>query len=116
MIKHKLETFEKSKEFKHEVENQLGRNIRMHRSERGGEYLSIEFHYYLKECGIVSHLTPPRTPQLNGVAKRHNRSLLEMVCFMMRHSFLPIHLWGHALETATHILNLVPTKIVTKTP
>ena len=62
LIKHKSETFKKFKEFKHEVENQLGRTIKMFRSDRGGEYLSIEFHDYLKECGIVSQLTPPRTP------------------------------------------------------
>ncbi|KAI3782170.1 hypothetical protein L2E82_12204 [Cichorium intybus] len=62
LIKHKSDTFEKFKEFKNEVENQLGRKIKMLRSDRGGEYLSIEFLDYLKECGIVSQLTPPRTP------------------------------------------------------
>ena len=49
LIKHKSETFEKFKEFKQEVENQLGRNIKMLRSDRGGEYLSTEFLDYLKE-------------------------------------------------------------------
>ena len=50
LIKHKSETFEKFKEFKQEVENQLGRKIKMLRSDRGGEYLSIKFLDYLKEC------------------------------------------------------------------
>ncbi|GJW85851.1 hypothetical protein Tco_0158996 [Tanacetum coccineum] len=35
---------------------------------------------------------------------------------MMSQETLPISLWGYALETATHILNLVPTKKVSKTP
>ncbi|KAI3723297.1 hypothetical protein L2E82_34775 [Cichorium intybus] len=116
LIKHKSDTFEKFKEFKNEVENQLGRKIKMLRSDRGGEYLSIEFLDYLKECGIVSQLTPPRTPQLNGVAERRNRTLLDMVRSMMGRASLPIHFWGYALETAAHILNLVPTKKVAKTP
>ncbi|CAH1440299.1 unnamed protein product [Lactuca virosa] len=116
LIKHKSETFEKFKEFKQEVENQLGRKIKMLRSDRGGEYLSLEFHEYLKECGIVSQLTPPRTPQLNGVAARRNRTLLDMVRSMMSRASLPISFWGYALETAAHILNLVPTKKVAKTP
>ena len=116
LIKHKSETFEKFKEFKHEVENQLGRKIKILRSDRGGEYLSTEFNDYLKECGIVSQLTPPRTPQLNGVAERRNRTLLDMVRSMMSRASLPIHFWGYALETAAHILNLVPTKKVAKTP
>ena len=54
LVKQKSETFEKFKEFKNEVENQLGRKIKVLRSDRGGEYLSLEFHDYLKECGIVS--------------------------------------------------------------
>ena len=35
LIKHKSETFENFKEFKQEVENQLGRKIKMLRSDRG---------------------------------------------------------------------------------
>ena len=62
LIKHKSETFEKFKEFKQEIENQLGRNIKMLRSDRGGEYLSTEFLDYLKECGIITQLTPSTTP------------------------------------------------------
>ena len=88
----------------------------MLRSDRGGEYLSIEFLDYLKECRIVSQLMPPRTPQLNGVAERRNRTLLDMVRSMMSGASLPISLWGYALETSTHVLNLVPTKKVSKTP
>ncbi|KAI3751758.1 hypothetical protein L2E82_22849 [Cichorium intybus] len=72
LITNKSDTFEKFKEFKNQAENQLGRKIKMLRSDRGGEYLSIEFLDYLKECGIVSQLSPPRTPQLNGVAERRN--------------------------------------------
>ena len=68
LIKHKSGTFEKFKKFKQEVENQLARKIKMLRSDKGGKYLSVEFHDYFKECGIVSQLTPPRIQQLNGVA------------------------------------------------
>ena len=63
LMRHKSETFEKFKEFKSEVENQLGKKIKTLRSDRGGEYLSQEFIDYLKECGIISQLTPPGTPE-----------------------------------------------------
>ncbi|GJY35801.1 putative RNA-directed DNA polymerase [Tanacetum coccineum] len=102
--------------YQNEVENQLGRKIKVLRSDRGGEYLSIEFFDHLKNYGIVSQLTPPRTPQLNRVAERRNRTLLDMVRSMMSRATLPISFWGYALETAAHILNLVPTKKVLKTP
>ncbi|KAJ9540535.1 hypothetical protein OSB04_027041 [Centaurea solstitialis] len=85
-------------------------------TDRGGEYLSDEFDNHLMECGIVSQLTPPYTPQMNGVSERRNRTLLDMVRTMMCHSSLPVSFWGHALETAAHILNRAPTKSVEKTP
>ena len=59
LLKHKSESFEKFKIFKNEVQNQLGKSIKALRSDRGGEYLSQEFDHHLKECGIVSQLTPP---------------------------------------------------------
>ncbi|GJV05305.1 retrotransposon protein, putative, ty1-copia subclass [Tanacetum coccineum] len=39
-----------------------------------------------------------------------------MVRFMMSQTTLPKSFWDYALETATHILNMVPTKKVGKTP
>ena len=89
LLKYKSEVFEKFKEYKSEVENQLGKSIKVLRSNRGGEYLSQEFQDYLKENGILSQWTPPYTPQLNGVSERRNRTLLDMVCSMMSHANLP---------------------------
>ncbi|KAJ9544958.1 LOW QUALITY PROTEIN: hypothetical protein OSB04_024665 [Centaurea solstitialis] len=116
LMRHKSETFEKFKEYQNEVHNLLDKRIKFLRSDRGGEYLSDEFDNHLMECGIVSQLTPPYTPQMNGVSERRNHTLLDMVRTMMCHSTLPISLWGHALETAAHILNRAPTKSVEKTP
>ncbi|KAK8597339.1 hypothetical protein V6N12_065809 [Hibiscus sabdariffa] len=116
LMRHKSEALEKFTEFRNEVQNQHGKSIKALRSDRGGEYLSHEFDELLKECGIVSQLTPPGTPQWNGVSERRNRTLLDMVRSMMSHSDLPISFWGHALETAAFTLNCVPSKSVQKTP
>ena len=89
LLKYKSEVFEKFKEYKSEVENQLGKSIKVLRSNRGGEYLSQEFQDYLKENGILSQWTPPYMPQLNGVSERRNRTLLNMVRSMMSHANLP---------------------------
>ncbi|KAI3821376.1 hypothetical protein L1987_08943 [Smallanthus sonchifolius] len=62
LLKHKHETFEVFKVFQNEVQNQLGKTIKTIRSDRGGEYLSCDFDEHLKKRGIVSQLTPPRTP------------------------------------------------------
>ncbi|KAL4291238.1 hypothetical protein GQ457_14G000800 [Hibiscus cannabinus] len=116
LMRHKSEALEKFKEFKNEVQNQHGKSIKALRSDRGGEYLSQDFDELLKECGIVSQLTPPGTPQWNGVSERRNRTLLDMVRSMMSHTDLPTTFWGYALETAAFTLNRVPSKSVQKTP
>ena len=68
LIKHKSEVFEKFREFKNVAENQTGKSIKHFRSDRGGEYLSQEFQEFLKANGIIHQMTPPYTPQHNGVS------------------------------------------------
>jgi hypothetical protein len=41
--------------------------------------LSHVFSNHLRSCGIVPQLTPPGTPQRNGVFERRNQTLLDMV-------------------------------------
>jgi hypothetical protein len=53
LMRHQSESFEKFKEFQNEVQSQLGKIIKYLRSDRGGEYLSLEFSDHLKKCGIV---------------------------------------------------------------
>ncbi|GJT35539.1 retrotransposon protein, putative, ty1-copia subclass, partial [Tanacetum coccineum] len=69
LLKHKHEVFETFKVFQKEVENQLGKTIKLLRSNRGGEYMSKEFLDHLKDHGIIAHRTPPYTPQHNGYPK-----------------------------------------------
>jgi hypothetical protein len=52
-MRHKSISLEKIKEFQNEVQNQLSKTIKFLRSDRGGEYLSIEFSDHLKQCRIV---------------------------------------------------------------
>ena len=78
--------------------------------------MSYEFDENLKSCGIVPQLTPPGTPQRNGVSERRNRTLLDMVRSMMSFTDLPLSFWGYALETAAFTLNRAPSKSVETTP
>ena len=80
------------------------------------KYLSYEFGLHLKQCGIVSQLTPPGTPQCNGVSEHRNRTLLDMVQSMMSLTDLPLSFWGYALETAAFTLNRAPSKTIETTP
>ena len=62
--------------------------------------MSYEFGLQLKQCVIVSQLTPPGIPQRYGVSECRNRTLLDMVRSMMSLTDLPISFWGYALEIA----------------
>ena len=48
------------------------------RTDNGGEYI-VPFDEYYREQGIRHQKTPPKIPQLNGLAERINRTLVERV-------------------------------------
>ena len=78
--------------------------------------MSYEFGLHLKQCGIVSQLTPPGTPKCDGVSERRNHTLLDMVRSMTSLTDLPLLFWGYALETAAFTLNRTPSKSIETTP
>ena len=77
--------------------------------------MSYEFGIQLKQCGIVSQLTPRGTVEHKGVSEHHNHTLLDMVDSMMSLTDLPLSFWGYALETTTFTLNRAPSKSVETT-
>ena len=115
MIKHKLETLRYSKCSKDKVKNQLGKRIRHSRSKWDSEYLSQRPSDHLRNCVIVLQFSPSNTPQYGGMDDRSNRTFLDMVRSMMSRVMLRIGFWSHTSESDTHVLNLVPTKMVSKT-
>ncbi|GKA08718.1 retrotransposon protein, putative, ty1-copia subclass [Tanacetum coccineum] len=83
------------------------------------DYSRYGYIYLLKHKNEVfetfKQLTPPYTPQHNGVSERRNRTLLDIVRSMINLTTLPLSFWDYALETTTRILNMVLTKKVDKT-
>ena len=68
-LKKKSKVFSKFKEYKALVENQIGKKIKVLRSDHGGEFCEKEFEKFCRECGIARQKTTPYTPQQNGVAE-----------------------------------------------
>ena len=113
MLRNKDEAFDKFLLYKAEVENQLGRKIKRVRSDRGGEYLL--FNDFCEKEGIIHEVTPPYSPESNGVAERKNRTLKEMMNVMLVSFAAPNNLWGEALLSACFIQNRIPHKKTQKT-
>jgi hypothetical protein len=101
----KSETFENYLAFEAWLKTQHNVQIKMLRSDRGGEYLSSEFSAHLKKMGTILRLTFHDTPEYNGVSERLNCTLLEKVCAMLHKSQLPRSLWGEALMHAVYVKN-----------
>jgi hypothetical protein len=110
LLKSKHEALNFFKIYKAEAENQLDRNIKHLRSDRGGEYFSNKFDSFCAEHGIIHERTLPYSPQSNGVAERKKHTLTDLVNTMLDMSGLSQALWGEAILIACHVLNRVSTK------
>ncbi|KAL8108528.1 hypothetical protein AgCh_024838 [Apium graveolens] len=60
---------------------------------KGGEYTSNAFIELCANNGIVHEVTPPYTPESNGVAERKNRKFKDMINSMMISSGFPKYMW-----------------------
>ncbi|GKA69082.1 retrovirus-related pol polyprotein from transposon TNT 1-94 [Tanacetum coccineum] len=115
LLKSKDEAIDKFVLYKNEVENQLGKKIKVVRSDRGGEYVSL-FAEVCAQHGIRHEFTAPYSPQQNGIAERKNHTLKEMVTAMLISSGMSQDMWGEAILTATYLLNKIPRKEKEETP
>ena len=107
LLHSKVEALSMFKIFKNEVEVQLDSKIKRLRTDKGGECYNPS---YFQEIGIVHETTAGYSPQSNGVAKRKNRTLQEMVNSMLSYLGLSEGFWGEVMLIACHILNRVPTR------
>lgn len=98
------------------MKNQNDGTVKVLRTDRAREYLSDQVKELCYEKCIIRQLTIPYTPQQNVVAKRRNRTLLEMIRSMMEQASLPISFWGDTLLTAAYVLNRASSKSITSTP
>ena len=71
----------------------------------------------MADHGIRAEYNIPYNLELNGVAERMNRTLVEKARTMMHESQLPKSLWSEAIMAATYLVNRSPTAaLVKKTP
>ncbi|CAN6310868.1 unnamed protein product [Urochloa humidicola] len=105
------------KVFKALVEKETGKKLKVLRTDRGGEFTSIEFGQFCAEEGVERHLSAPYSPQQNGVVERRNQTVVGMARCMLKAKGMPAAFWGEAVSTAVFILNRAPTKSLKgKTP
>ncbi len=102
----KDEAVEKIKEY-YEWLLSKGFKLKELRCDNGGEYVSDEVKIYANSK-FTLRTTPPHTPEVNGVAERFNRLLVERVRALLKDSNLPKFLWSEAMSTIVYIYNRIP--------
>ena len=100
------------KEFQAQVETdtETEKKLRVLRTDRGGEFTSVEFVLYCAGQGVERHLTAPYSLQQNGVVERRNQTVVGMARSMLKAKKMPAAFWGEAVSMAVFILNRVLTK------
>ena len=73
--------------------------------DNAGEFLSGEFNEFLDTELITRTTCPPHVHQLNGVAERAIRSVMEVVRSTREASRCPVTFWPHLVEHAVDVLN-----------
>lgn len=96
-------------QFSKMVQARFGQTIVKLRCDNGGEYRSNFLKKFCSESGIEIEYTVPHTPELNGVAERMNRTLLERARSMMNQCGLQKKFWNEAVQCAAYAVNRSPT-------
>jgi len=88
---------------------QRGSYVQTIQADNGGEFTSNYLKNELKKKGITLQMTIPYTSQQNGVAERMNRTLVDRARTMMIEAGLATKYWQHAMSTAAHVTNRIPS-------
>ena len=100
-------TFQKSRAY---IKTQFQREIKYIQCDNSGEYVNGKFQKLCEEKGISFRLSCPHTSPQNGKVERKIRSIINIVRTLLIHASLPSSFWHHALQMATYLLNMLPSK------
>lgn len=109
-LKLKSQVFKSFMHFKTRAERETGFKIIDLRSNNGGEFISKRMQSWCRQQGIRQKMGPPHTPELNGVAERFNRTLIDRLKPSLKQSSLSKRYWSDALDYAVWTTNRSPTQ------
>ncbi|KAJ9543717.1 hypothetical protein OSB04_023424 [Centaurea solstitialis] len=80
-------------------------SVRSIRSDHGTKFKNSTLETFFERKGISQNFSSVRTPQLNGVAERQNRTLIEAARSMLSEANLATQFWAEAVNTACYTQN-----------
>lgn len=112
LLRNKSDVLKTFQSFHTMVQNQFSTNIRIFRSDNGGEFVNKNFQEYFERHAILHETTCPQTPQQNGIAEWKNRYLLEIARSLLISANVPSHHWPDAVTTAVYLINRMPSRVL----
>ena len=111
VLKKKSDALEKANEFLASLKSMASRRdgpisiVGNVKCDNAGEFLSREFKAMLAGVGTHQTTCPPHVHQLNGVAERAIRSIMEQIRVNLVASNFPISFWAYAAQHGVDVLN-----------
>jgi transposase InsO family protein len=110
VLKTKGEAFQRFSKIKAAAEAAGNYKLLVFRSDRGGEFNSVEFKRLCDASGIRHYTTAPYSPQQNGIIERRNQTIVEMARCLLKSMDVLSRFWGEAVRIAVYIMNRAPTR------
>lgn len=104
-IKSKDEVFNCFKSYCNYVTNLTGHKINEIRCDSGTEFLNRRFYELARDLGFRLRPSPPYVHELNGVAERFNRTIMDRVRCLRKEAGLEKKYWPEMVAAATYIGN-----------
>ncbi|KAI7933571.1 hypothetical protein MJO28_009171 [Puccinia striiformis f. sp. tritici] len=109
LLKEKSDATKAISGYKTFFEKQTGNQMKKLITDGGGEFCNKTLNEILEEEGIQHNVSPPYTPQHNGIAERANRTIIEMTRCMIIQANLALEWWGEAVLSAAATTNCLPS-------
>nr|GFA40173.1 integrase, catalytic region, zinc finger, CCHC-type, peptidase aspartic, catalytic [Tanacetum cinerariifolium] len=87
------------------IQVRLKEPVRRIRMDNGTAFVNQTLCEYYEQVGICPETSVARSPQQNGVVKRHNRTLIEAARTMLIYTQAPLFLWTKAVATSCYTQN-----------
>ncbi|MBW0480758.1 hypothetical protein O181_020473 [Austropuccinia psidii MF-1] len=108
-LKNKADVCEEFVSQKILMENIQDRKIKRILTDGGGEFVNHQFKTLAAKSSFIHSVSPPYTPEHNSFAERANKTILDKARCLLLISNLPSFYWEEAVNTATHLVNIIPT-------
>lgn len=92
-------------EYINQVENMTGKRVKNVRCDNGKEYINKEIFKFAREKGIRIAPCPPHVHELNGVAERFNRTIMDSARCLLKEAKVNTIFWPEVIKTAAYLKN-----------